>query len=828
MPYTAHAFRKAPYCHFDTIYLRNMKYNDYKDEALFEGPDSGEYRILPVMSLETNKKSTEIEIPHVLPILAMRDAVLFPGKIIPITIGREKSKRLLKAIGKTTNLIGAVTQLDSHDEDPGKAELYEVGTVAKILKTIELPGGSVAAFIEGIRRFNLVEMVSTEPYLIGQIELLPDNIPSMEDNNVKALADTIKEYLGQVFSLTKVDPAGFGPPLSEIDSFEFLVNHGATCLQELSAADRMALLTENDLLVRGQKLVAFLSKQIELLKLREEIQIKAKTQIDQQQREYFLNNQLKTIQEELGMDSSSDDANDLRKKAADKKWPEYAKKEFEKGVARLERLNPSTPDYNVELNYLQFMVNLPWDIVTEDNLDLNNAKEVLEADHYGLEKIKERILEFLAVLKLRKNMKSPILCLYGPPGTGKTSLGKSIARALGRKYQRISLGGLHDESEIRGHRKTYIGAMPGRILQAINRAGSSNPVIVLDEIDKVSSDVHGDPSSALLEALDPEQNTTFHDNFLDIDYDLSKVLFVTTANDVSVIQPALRDRMEMIELSGYISEEKSAIANNYLIPKQIEEHGLTKEQLVFGNGAVSKIIDEYTRESGVRQLDKRIAKIARRMAMKVAMQEAVPEKITPKMVKEILGLPTNTHDLQKDNEAAGVVTGLAWTQVGGEILFIECSRSDGKGELSTTGNLGDVMKESATIAYKYLKAHPQLLGMQSEDLKKYDLHIHVPEGAIPKDGPSAGITMVSAMASALMDKKVKSGIAMTGEMTLRGRVLPVGGIKEKILAAKRAGVNTIILSEENKKDVSEIKNIYVKGLTFKYVKSIDEVIEYIF
>ena len=550
--------------------------------------------------------------------------------------------------------------------------------------------------------------------------------------------------------------------------------------------------------------------------------------MDQQQREYYLNNQLKTIQEELGMNGNSKDVSDLKKKAADKKWPEYAKKEFERCVSRLEKLNPNTPDYNVELNYLEFMVGLPWDVTTEDNLDLKHARAVLDEDHYGLEKIKERIVEFLAVLKLRGNMKSPIICLYGPPGTGKTSLGKSVARALGRKYQRISLGGLHDESEIRGHRKTYIGAMAGRIMQAINRAGTSNPVIVLDEIDKVSNDYHGDPSSALLEVLDPEQNTTFHDNYLDIDYDLSRVLFITTANNVSTIQAALKDRMEMIPLSGYLAEEKFHIAKDYLVPKQQKEHGLKPEALNLNKGAIEEIIDEYTRESGVRQLDKQIAKIARHNAMKVAMDEEVPKEIDAKQVKEILGLPVNQHDLQKGNEAPGVVTGLAWTEMGGEILFVECIRSEGKGMLSTTGNLGDVMKESATIAYQWLKANAKQLGMTAAQMKKYDLHVHVPEGAIPKDGPSAGITMVSAMASALMGKKVRSGIAMTGEMTLRGRVLPVGGIKEKILAAKRAGIHTIILSEDNRRDIKEIQAIYIKGLKFKYVKKIDEVLNFIF
>ena len=662
----------------------------------------------------------------------------------------------------------------------------------------------------------------------SSIENLTDIFPAKDDKDLKALSDSIKESALKIVKYSSAFAAESEFAIKNIDSFEFLTNFIASTLDNEAVADKIKLLMESDIKQRAYKLLGVLSKQIEILKIKDDIQQKVKSEMDQQQREYYLNNQLKTIQEELGMNGNSKDVSELLKKAADKKWPEYAKKEFDRCISRLEKLNPNTPDYNVELNYLEFMVHLPWDEITEDNLDLKHAKQVLDEDHYGLDKIKDRIVEFLAVLKLRGNMKSPIICLYGPPGTGKTSLGKSVARALGRKYQRISLGGLHDESEIRGHRKTYIGAMAGRIMQAINRAGTSNPVIVLDEIDKVSNDYHGDPSSALLEVLDPEQNTTFHDNYLDIDYDLSRVLFITTANNISTIQPALKDRMEMIPLSGYLSEEKYHIAKDYLVPKQVREHGLKPEQLNFGKGAIEEIIDEYTRESGVRQLDKQIAKIARHNAMKVAMDEKVSETIEVKEVKDILGLPTNQHDLQKDNEAPGVVTGLAWTEMGGEILFVECIRSEGKGMLTTTGNLGDVMKESATIAYQWLKANTKLLGMTSAQFKKFDLHVHVPEGAIPKDGPSAGITMVSAMASALMHKKVKSKIAMTGEMTLRGKVLPVGGIKEKILAAKRAGVTTIILSEDNRKDISEIKPVYIKGLKFKYVKTIDEVINFIF
>ena len=575
------------------------------------------------------------------------------------------------------------------------------------------------------------------------------------------------------------------------------------------------------------KLLAVLDTQIELLKIKQDINQKVKMEIDQQQREYYLNSQLKTIQEELGMDEM-EEFEKLRARAEEKIWPASVQEIFEKEMAKLERYNPSSPDYSIQYNYIQFMLDLPWGEVSQDNLDLKHAQKVLDEDHFGLENVKERIIEYLAVLKLKGDMKSPILCLYGPPGVGKTSLGKSIARALGRKYVRIALGGVHDESEIRGHRKTYIGALPGRILNAINRAGTSNPVIVLDEIDKLSTDIKGDPSSALLEALDPEQNTTFHDNYLDIDYDLSNVLFLTTANNTSTIQPALRDRMEMINVTGYLAEEKMSIAKDYLIPRQLKEHGLDRKQLRIDKSCLEKIISDYTRESGVRGLEKQIAKIARVTAKKIALGEDYPKVLKKEHLKEYLGLPTSFHDMQKGNEAPGVVTGLAWTEMGGEILFIESSISNGKGNLSMTGNLGDVMKESATIAYQYIKAHPEMAGITYEEFAGKDIHIHVPEGAVPKDGPSAGITMVSSMVSALRGKQAKSGIAMTGEMTLRGRVLPVGGIKEKILAAKRAGIHTIIISEDNRKDIEDIKEIYVKGLDFIYVKTIDDVIKAIF
>jgi ATP-dependent Lon protease len=641
------------------------------------------------------------------------------------------------------------------------------------------------------------------------------------------IAESLKEKSMQIIRTSTFVPREAANALKGIDNFEFLVNFIATTIEVENFMDKVDLLQYGDVHARAMKLLSVLDTQVELQKIKQEINQKVKSEIDQQQREYFLNNQLKTIQEELGMDEM-EEFTQLRARAEQKEWTQDIQDIFEKEMAKLERYNPSSPDYSIQYNYINFMLDLPWGKKSVDNLDVLNAQKVLDEDHFGLDKVKERIMEYLAVLWLKGDLKSPILCLYGPPGVGKTSLGKSIARALGRKYVRIALGGVHDESEIRGHRKTYVGALPGRILNGINRAGTSNPVIVLDEIDKISSDFKGDPSSALLEALDPEQNSTFHDNYLDIDYDLSNVLFIATANNIESIQPALRDRMEMINVSGYLAEEKMEIARKYLIPKQLKEHGLTSDALRISREALEKIIEEYTRESGVRGLEKQIAKICRVSVRKMTMREKYYKTIKPAHLREYLGLPTNTHDIQKGNEAPGVVTGLAWTSMGGEILFIESSVSKGKGNLSMTGNLGDVMKESAQIAYQYIKAHPELTGMPYEEFIEKDIHVHVPEGAVPKDGPSAGITMVSSMVSAYRGQTVKSGIAMTGEMTLRGRVLPVGGIKEKILAAKRSGIHTIVISEDNRKDVEDIKDIYIKGLTFVYVNSIDEVIKYIF
>ena len=785
-----------------------------------------EVNILPVVNIETGSKINEEELPEVLPILTLRNAVLFPTTVSPIAIGREKSIKLIKDVYNSSKILGAIAQRDVNVEDPSLIDLHNVGTLARIIKLIEMPDGSITAILQGLKRIKAIEQTASEPYLFAKVKYLNDTYPKKSDKEMPTLAGSVKDAALHVIKLSPHIPQEASFAIKNLEGDEFLINFIASSIEFEDPMEKMKLLNEGNIKVRAMKLLEILNRQIEILKLKDNISRKVRMEMDQQQREYYLNNQLRTIQEELGMDDAQD-MDDLKQRAAKKKWPEHAAKAFENEIKKFERTNPNSPDYNVQYQYIKLMLDLPWDEMTKDNLDLKHAQKVLDKDHFGLESVKDRIIEYLAVLKLKGDMKSPIICMYGPPGVGKTSLGKSIAKALGRNYQRISLGGLHDESEIRGHRRTYIGAMPGRIIQSINRAGSSNPLIVLDEIDKVNHDFKGDPSYALLEVLDPEQNSTFHDNYLDIDYDLSNVLFITTANNISTIHPALKDRMEMIPVSGYLAEEKVQIAQGYLIPKQIEAHGLKKSQLKFNKAAINKIIDEYTRESGVRNLDRQIAKIARITAKKIATEEIKSLTVTPAIVSEFLGIPTNNHDMQKGNEAPGVVTGLAWTEMGGEILFIECCVSEGKGVLSSTGNLGDVMKESATIAFQYLKSHPEQIGMTTEQIVSRDIHIHVPEGAIPKDGPSAGITMVSAMASALSGKMVKSGIAMTGEMTLRGRVLPVGGIKEKILAAKRAGINTIILSKENEKDIKDIKEIYINGLTFVYVENI-AVLKYIF
>lgn len=790
-------------------------------------PEGAEVSIIPVMAGDVSSKFEETELPDSLPLLALRNAVIFPGAIYPITIGREKSIKLITDAQKSNSFIGAVPQNDVAVEDPGAEDLFPFGTVARIIKTFEMPDGTISAVLQGLKRFELGEILSENPYLRANVQYLEDISADMSQNDVKIIADSLKEKSVAILRSSSLAPKEAVTALKNIEDFDFLVNFIATTIEVENFHDKVTLLKYEDMKTRAMQLLNVLDTQVELLKIKQEINSKVKNEIDQQQREYYLNNQLRTIQEELGMDGD-EEIEKLRAEAAKKNCSAEVKEIFEKEIAKLEKYNPSSPDYSIQYNYVKFMLDLPWNDMSKDNLDLKHAQKVLDEDHYGLEKVKERIIEYLAVLKLRGDMKSPILCLYGPPGVGKTSLGKSIAKAIGRKYVRIALGGMHDEAEIRGHRKTYIGALPGRVINGIAKAKTSNPVMVLDEIDKLSSDFKGDPSSALLEVLDPEQNVTFHDNYLDVDYDLSHVLFITTANDISTIQPALLDRMELINVTGYLAEEKMEIAKKFLVPKELEEHGIGKKDLKIDKAAMAEIIDQYTRESGVRGLEKQIAKIARVTAKKIAMGEYYPSVIKKENLKEYLGLPTAFHDKQSGNEGVGVVTGLAWTQMGGEILFVESSVSEGKGALSMTGNLGNVMKESATIAYQYIKAHPDMAGMTAKEFSEKDIHVHVPEGATPKDGPSAGITLVSSMLSALKGVAVRKGIAMTGEMTLRGRVLPVGGIKEKILAAKRAGVDTIVISEDNRKDIEDINEKYIKGMTFQYVNNIEDVVRFIF
>ena len=800
-----------------------MKLND------MIGAQAGvEVNIMPVVGDAGSLNFNPAEIPPTIPLLPLRNAIVFPGTVFPVTVGREKSIKLVEAVEGGSGWLAAVPQMDVAVEDPTESDLAPRGTVCKLIKTLEMPDGTVTAILQGASLCRVEEVVSYDPYITARVTCLEEFMPKdADERELHVLAESLKEKSATIVKTSSFAPKEAVGALRSIDNFHFLVNFIATTIETENFSERAALLDIENIYLRGLELLKVLDTQIQLIQIKQEINQKVKTDIDQQQREYYLNNQLRTIQEELGMDEG-EEMEKMRRRADEKKWSKEVRAIFDKEMSRLEKFNPTSPDYSIQLNFLQFMLDLPWGEMSDDNLDLGNAQNVLDEDHFGLEQVKERIIEYLAVLKLKGNMKSPILCLWGPPGVGKTSLGKSIARALGRKYIRISLGGMHDEAEIRGHRKTYVGALPGRILSGIQRAGTSNPVIVLDEIDKLSQDFKGDPSSALLEALDPEQNNAFHDNYLDIDYDLSNVLFITTANGIGTIQPALKDRMEMINVSGYLAEEKLQIAKMYLVPKQITEHGLKADELSISDDAIKEIIDKYTHESGVRGLEKQIAKIARVTAKKIAMGEDRPACVGPEHLREYLGLPTSFHDDVKGNEGPGVVTGLAWTEMGGEILFVESQVSAGKGNLSMTGNLGDVMKESAQIAWQYIKAHPELADITTEQFMAKDIHVHVPEGAVPKDGPSAGITLVSSIVSALRGKAPKTGYAMTGEMTLRGRVLPVGGIKEKILAAKRAGVHTIIISEENRKDVEDIKEIYVKGLTFVYVKTIADVIAAIF
>lgn len=780
--------------------------------------------IIPIIADGDDSELMNVDVPDILPILPLRNTVMFPGVVMPITVGRQKSLQLVQEVYRGNRLLGTIAQKDGSIDDPGQSDLYQIGTVAQILKILEMPDGTTSVIIQGKKRFEVKEYVQEYPYFKASINLLEDTQPEDNSTEFSAIIGSLKDLSIKIaqFSMHVSPEASFA--VKNIENSTFLINFVCSNT-DLKVEEKQVLLGIGNIKERGIQAISYLVREVQMGELKRDIQAKVKAELDQQQREFLLNQQMKTIQDELGGSPAEQEIQDLKEKAGEKKWSEEAAKHFEKEVHKLSRLNPAAGEYSVQFAYCQTLLDLPWNECSEDNFDLKRAAKVLDEDHYGLEKVKERILEHLAVLKLKNDMKSPILCLYGPPGVGKTSLGRSIAKALGRSYVRMSLGGLHDEAEIRGHRKTYIGAMPGRILQNIKKAKTSNPVFILDELDKVSKDFHGDPASALLEVLDPEQNFEFHDNYVELEYDLSKVMFIATANTLNTIAPALRDRLELIEVSGYLVEEKIEIAKRHLIPKQLENHGVELDKVTMPNEIIQHIIEHYTRESGVRELDKKIARIARRIAKKIAFEESFNSTLTKEDIREYLGVIQYTKEIYQGNTFAGVVTGLAWTAVGGEILYVETSLSKGKGGLTLTGNLGDVMKESAMLALEYIRSHAEQLNINPELFDRYNVHVHVPEGAIPKDGPSAGITMVTSIASAFTQRKVRKNLAMTGEITLRGKVLPVGGIKEKILAAKRAGIKEIILSEANKKDLEEIKNIYVKGLKFHYVETILEVLD---
>ena len=777
----------------------------------------------PLMSQQDEDEMNNEETPEILAILPLRNTVLFPGVVIPITVGRDKSIKLIKEAYKGDKIIGVVSQRDVSIEDPTFEQLNSVGTVAHIIKMLQMPDGNTTVIIQGKQRFRLIEEVQSEPYIKVTISKFEEG-KHKADKEFKAMVASIKEMSSQIIQLSPNIPSEAGIALKNIESTSFLINFISSNMNA-DVSDKQKMLEMTNQRERAMMVMELLTLELQMLELKNQIQSKVRTDLDKQQRDYFLNQQLKTIQEELGGNSSDLEYEALQIRAKKKKWSDPVKEHFNKELDKLGRMNPAAPDYSVQINYLELLLDLPWNDFTKDNFDLKRAQRVLDKDHFGLEKVKQRIIEYLAVLKLKRDMKAPIICLVGPPGVGKTSLGKSIAKALNRKYVRMALGGIRDEAEIRGHRKTYIGAMPGRIIQSIKKAGAANPVFVLDEIDKVGSDFRGDPSSALLEVLDPEQNSAFNDHYVEADYDLSNVLFIATANSLSSIQPALLDRMEIIEVNGYTIEEKIEIAKKYLLPKQKEQHGIKTKDINLKSALIEKVIEDYTRESGVRGLEKKIGSLVRGVATKIAMEEGYEPNLTIDDVERILGAPIYDKDLYEGNEVAGVVTGLAWTQVGGDILFIEASLSPGKGKLTLTGNLGEVMKESAVIALAYLRAHADLFNIDYALFDNWDIHVHVPAGATPKDGPSAGITMLTALTSAFTQRKVKSNLAMTGEITLRGKVLPVGGIKEKILAAKRANIKDIILCKSNRKDILEIKESYIKDLNFHYVSEMKEVIE---
>ncbi|NLR90456.1 endopeptidase La [Flammeovirga agarivorans] len=780
--------------------------------------------IISVISGEEDKYNlddiSEIDVP----VLPLRNMVLFPNVLIPITIGREKSSKLVTEAYENKKFIACIAQKDASVEDPSAKDMHKFGTLVQIVKILELPDGNSTIIAQSRKKISLKEVTAEEPYMKATVEVIEEDFSKIKKNEEIALESSLKDVAYQILSLNRDIPQEASHALENIQGLEFLANFIATNINS-DVNEKMKILKVSNGKLKVEKLLKLMQKEISLLEIKNEIAGKTNFDIDQQQRDYYLRQQMKVLQTELGVDGPDEEIAEMKAKAEKKQWPENIKEHFFKELAKLQRSNPAAADFAVLMNYCEFLLDLPWDAVTEDHFDLKNAQKILDKDHQGLEKVKERILEYLAVLKLKKDIKGPILCLYGPPGVGKTSLGKSIAKSLGREYNRISLGGLHDETEIRGHRKTYVGAMPGKILQSIKKAGVSNPVFILDEIDKIGSDFRGDPSSAFLEVLDPEQNSTFVDNYLEVEYDLSKVLFIATANSLDTIQPALRDRMEIIEITGYTFEEKEEIAKKHLIPKQRTEHGLKAKDFTFSAKGLKFLIENYTRESGVRGLERTIGSVVRKVAKSVALEEEYQKSIGPDQIIEFLGAPVFERETYSDNEYAGVVTGLAWTQVGGEILFIESSLNRGKGRLTLSGQLGDVMKESATTAFSWLKAHADKFGIDYRIFENYDLHIHVPAGAVPKDGPSAGITMLTSMVSIFTQRKVKAKIAMTGEITLRGKVLPVGGIKEKLLAAKRAGIKEIIFSERNERDVKDIPSKYTEGLKLHFVKDAKEVLD---
>lgn len=796
--------------------------NEFATRLLLNDSDLDNLEIVPLGSPEDIEE--DYDLPADLPILPVRNTVLFPGMVIPVTVGRQKSIRLVKKAYKGNRIIGVVAQSNQQKDEPTADDLYRMGTVAYIIKMITLPDGNITIIIQGKKRFEIQQITQEDPYLTAAVKQIDDSFPGATKKEGKALIQSLKEAAYKIMRLNPEIPQEARIALDNIESPMFLL-HFLSSNINAEVSDKQRLLEMLDGAQQANLLLEYMLREVQLLELKREIQSKASSDIDQQQRDYFLRQQIKVLQDELGMDSPDRDLEEVRIRADHKRWSADTRAHFDKELSKLQRINPMAPEYPVTMNYIELMVDLPWNEYTKDNFDLKRAQKILDADHFGLEKVKERIIEYLAVLKMKNDMKAPILCLYGPPGVGKTSLGRSVAKALGRKYTRMALGGVHDEAEIRGHRKTYIGAMPGKIVQNIRKCGSSNPVFILDEIDKVSSDFRGDPSSALLEVLDPEQNSTFVDNYLEVEYDLSRVLFIATANSLDTIHPALRDRMEIIDIAGYTVEEKIQIAKKYLIPKQRKDHGLKPKDLAIDDKAIQRIIEGYTRESGVRNLEQKIGALVRKVTKAIALEEEYPRTIKPADVQKMLGAEIFDKDLYSDDDIAGIVTGLAWTQVGGEILMIESSLSRGKGVLTLSGQLGDVMKESAITALSYLKAHAEELNIDYRIFNHYDLHVHVPAGAVPKDGPSAGITMMTSMASIYTQRKVRPFLAMTGEITLRGKVLPVGGIKEKILAANRAGVKEIILCSKNRKDVEEINMTYIKDLSFHYVDTVDQVLE---